>query len=97
MPTNDCHRCFTWNDLVYFTAAEKGDALSIHICAEGREAKRALRQALNEFSEAMFHWFPWCKMIIGAVIPQSVINLGLKCGFEVGARVNGITVMVRKR
>lgn len=96
MPGNENHLYYSWNDEVYFSATKHGEALSIHIAAD-RRGKRGLRRALNEFCEWLFQHYAWCKVIIGMVGPQSIVNLGLKCGFEIAARQGPATIMVRER
>ena len=84
LPTNDKHRNFRWSDgisVVYFSAARKGSALSIHLAA-GDHGILGLRRAVNDFCEQAFEAFLWCEMIIGLVAKRSIVNLGKKCGFE---------------
>jgi hypothetical protein len=66
---------------VFFSATRQGNAMPIHIAA-AKESRRCLRIAANEFCEHLFSEYEWCEVVIGAVIPISVVNLAHKCGFH---------------
>lgn len=85
IPTNENHRVYKWDGgNVFISAARKGNALSIHISAKGREAKRKVRKALSQFLKWAFIVFPWAEYILGAISPErkSVVNLTKKVGFK---------------
>ncbi|MAF43427.1 MAG: hypothetical protein CMI54_04560 [Parcubacteria group bacterium] len=74
--------CVKHNDHnVFFTVTQKGEAIEAHVCAKGREGRRALRDACVDFLLWVKIACPWCKMVIATVIPRSVYNLCKKIGF----------------
>ena len=80
---NSNHRVYEWSNngyTVYFSATSHGDAMSIHLAAN-KESRRCLRMAVNEFCDYIFDQFKWCDVILGAIVPASVVNLAKKCGF----------------
>lgn len=96
IPHSENYLFFEWLDGVYFTAAMLGEAMTIHIAAE-RNSIGKLRDAANEFCEYLFNRFKWCKMILGIIKPQSVVNLSLKCGFGIVGFAGEHTVVARLR
>ena len=66
---------------VYFLLAEKGDAIEIHIGANTREGKKALREAGLNIKQWIFNRYKWCKMIIAPIKTHSVYNLCRKLEF----------------
>lgn len=83
LPINDRYRVLQWKEgPVYISYTRKGDAIAMHIAAEG-SGKLELRNAANCFCATVFSEFEWCTVIIGLVGKQSVINLAKKCGFSV--------------
>jgi hypothetical protein len=66
---------------VYYMLTRRGDAMELHIAAEGRKGKLALRES----GAAIINWLPkhfkWCKMAIAPVGDKSVYNLCIKLGF----------------
>ena len=101
---NSNHRVYEWSKngyRVYFSATRHGDAMSIHLAAN-RESRRCLRIAVNDFCDYIFDQFKWCEVILGAIVPASVVNLAKKCGFTYLADVeihtgDIATVYSRKR
>ena len=105
LPMNDSYRVYCWNDAVWFSACGRGDAITIHIAAESRDARKGLRRAVEEFCVYLFDSFPWCRMILGVIGVQSVVNLATKTGFrvvdhrkaEVGGKLRDVTLVARPR
>ncbi len=60
---------------VYYQLTQRGDAIEIHIGAQGRKGKQHLRKA----SEAAKLWiketFPWCKCVLVITKLKSIDNL----------------------
>lgn len=82
--STDRHLNYRWTGdgrTVYFSAAQQGQAMTIHIAAEGKN-KLGLRKAAVEFVDYLFDSFPWCRVVMGGIKKKSVVNLALKCGFE---------------
>lgn len=78
------HRVYGWSDgdhTVYFSGCFHGKVMSIHIAAE-KDSRVSLRDAVEDFCESIFNAYTDCVAIVGAIKPQSVINLAKKCGFE---------------
>lgn len=67
---------------VYYMITRRGDAMELHIAADGRQGKLALRDA----GKAIIKWLPkyyeWCKMAIAPVGDKSVYNLCINLGFS---------------
>lgn len=79
----DAYRVYEWSKngyTVYFSATTLGKALSIHLAAPV-DSRRCLRQAVNDYIEYLFDTYEWCDVVIGAIVPTSVVNLAKKCGF----------------
>jgi hypothetical protein len=77
------YRVYEWSEngyKVFFSATQQGNAMVIHIAAP-IESKRCLRISVEDFCEFVYSSFPWCEVIMGAIIPASVVNLAKKCGF----------------
>ena len=74
------HRWEQGGCAVYFSQTRQDMALAIHIAAD-RKGKTRLRDAVNDYIEATFSEYDWCEVILGAIVPRSVINLAYKCGF----------------
>ncbi len=75
------HRWEKGGACVYFSSTRQDLALAIHIAAE-KTGKSRLREAVNDYIEASFREYDWCEVILGAVVPASVVNLAKNCGFE---------------
>ena len=57
--------CFRYLDEdVYFLLSKRGEALEIHVQADGRKGKRKLREGCQAIIEDVKDMFPWCKMLI---------------------------------
>ena len=81
--------CYQYQDKpVYFLLSKRGQAMEIHVKAEGREGKLLLRKACK----AVIDWIPkqfiWCKMLIAPVKVASVYNLCRKVGFKDGGLID---------
>lgn len=83
---------------VYFLLSQRGNAIEIHIAADGRKGKKALRMAGGAIIVYIKTVFPWCKMLIAGVTDKSVYNLCEKLGFSdfglVGNEVGQFNMMV---
>lgn len=80
----DNHILLEWSDgerQVYFSAAQQGQAMTVHIAAKGKN-KLALREAVEDFIDYIFTNYTWCDVVIGAITKPSVVNLANKCGFH---------------
>ena len=68
---------------VYYMLTRRGDAMELHVAAEGRAGRLALRDA----GRAIIKWIPdnykWCKMSIAPVRieTKAVYNMCIKLGF----------------
>ena len=81
--------CFRYLDEdVYFLLSKRGEALEIHVQADGRKGKKRLREASKAIVKQVPNMFPWCRMLIAPVKEASVYNLCIKCGFEDGGLIN---------
>lgn len=88
LPFSENYLAFRWFDdghEVFLSAAAQGDSMPIHIAAIGRENKRKLREAVNEFCVFLFCEYPGIRAVVGVIGPKSVINMALKCGFSIVA------------
>jgi len=75
-----CLRHSEWP--VYFLLSQRGEALEVHIAADGREGKKAMRTVGAEFLKYIDIAYPWCKMLIAPVTVKSVYNFCIKMGFN---------------
>lgn len=66
---------------VYFCLLGRGKALEIHVAAEGRGGRRALRDALACLPSWVESEGIQCHMLIATISKRSVINLVRKCGW----------------
>jgi hypothetical protein len=79
----DAYRVYEWSKngyQVFFSATSHDNTIAIHLAAP-QDSKRCLRLAVNEFVDYLFNEFEWCEVVMGAVVPVSVVNLAKKCGF----------------
>ena len=86
IPANAKHRVFKWDKGdVYFSMARRGDALSIHIMAKTREAKRKAGKALKQFTNWCFDNFGWCKHVLGVIDPNKpgLVKMAKNQGYQV--------------
>ena len=67
---------------VYYMITQRGDAIEIHVGADGREGKKALREACKAVIEWVKDNYKWCDMLIAPVSIKSVYNLCKKLGFS---------------
>ena len=91
LPYGDTDRLFKWEEKkkrVYFSACRVDDALEIHIATI--TGKKKLDKALNEFCEAAFKHYGWCRKIVGLTIFPRLIELGKRNKFKVvgGKNIN---------
>ena len=64
---------------VYMLLVGRGNALEIHIAADGREGRRGLRNAVACLPGWLESSGIECEMLIATATKQSVINLARKC------------------
>ena len=67
---------------VFFLVSQRGDALECHIAAIGRDSKRHMRHAAEDFIKFAPRVYPWVKMLIAPVKMASVANYCRKIGFK---------------
>ncbi len=83
---------------VYYLLSQRGKAMEIHCGAEGREGKRALREAGKAIIEHVKVIMPECKQLIAPVSDKAVYNLCIKLGFKdygkIGNKAGILTMMV---
>jgi hypothetical protein len=83
--------------------SQRGDAMQMHLAT--KNGKRKLRQAVNEFCNAIFIVYPEIEKIVGYISKNSVKNLAKKCGFEevvtkqasINGKIEDISLMMRVR
>lgn len=94
--TNENHLVFQYQDCpeILFSVSRRGNAASAHFSC-GKSGLRHLKQAINDFCNWVFWLFDWCEMILAQVKKESVGRLIQKCGFDMVAKVKGITVYAR--
>ena len=83
---------------VYFSAARKGNAMTIHLSADKRGAKH-LDEAVEDFVLYIFSTFKWCKMVLGIIDSKrkGIIALSKRRGFELIGRTENADIMMRLR
>jgi len=98
LPTDRNHLNFRWSGAnILFSMTRKGNAASIHFTVRDKKSERKLKQAVNEFCVEIFRVCKWCDMIIGQVKKNSIVRIGLKCGFKLIGQKDGVSIMIRKR
>lgn len=99
LPHDSNYRLYRWSSpdcRIYFSAARKGLAITIHLSSD-KPGLRRLPAALSEFCEHIFNEFSWCRMIFGIIGPRSIVRLSERCGFQHFLTNDSATVMVRFR
>lgn len=89
-------RLYDGDSEAYFSLTQQGKAAVMHIAAD-RKGKLKLRHFLNSFCELVFSLYEWAEVIMGIVGKKSVVNLGLKCGFQIIQETNSFTIIGRWR
>ena len=85
----DYGRCYQYDDKpVYFLLSRRGNAMEIHVKADGREGRILLRKGCAAVIEWIPRQFIWCRMLIAPVKEMSVYNLCKKLGFKDGGLID---------
>lgn len=96
VPRDDNHILCEWrgNGRIVFSFSMMGNAISAHF-ASGPKSLRYIKGAIEEFSDHIKVFFPWCTMILANIDRPSVIRLVKKCGFGYVASYGKCTVYAR--
>ena len=84
LPMSDAFIALRWDRddcKVYFSAAQIGEAMTIHLSAD-LEGCKHLEDAVEDFMAYIFSEFKWCKMVLGLIEKRSVMRLAERCNFE---------------
>lgn len=87
---------FLYKDSVYMACSRRGDeGAMIHIAAKGK-AKLLIRDAVQDFVKMLFDT-DWCRMVIATIkkTRKSVVNLAVKCDFQMVASLDGYYLYAR--
>lgn len=99
LPTDSNHINFKWVEpgvSVCFSATRQGDGMSCHFTAD-RSGVRRIHDAIDEFCEFVFYFFPWCRMVIAKIIMPKVIRIVRECGFEfLTTHSRGVVYIMRR-
>ena len=96
---NENHLAFKWNRSdceVFFSATRHGLGMSCHFSSDKR-GLRHIRQAIGEFIDYVFEFYPWCKMILCITNRPSVVRIVEDFGFQHVMTNNGCMAYMRKR
>lgn len=99
LPFDDNYLIFGWDNpdcRVYFSAAQKGHAMTAHFSADKAGLKH-LKTVIPLFCEYLFNEFDWCQMIFAIIGPKSIVRLCERCDFKHLTMNDRATVMVRYR
>ena len=85
---------YQWTDgarSVWFSAARKGNGMTMHICAPNRTDKLALRVAGEDFVNYLFDTFDWLEVIFCISNIQATINQSIKQNFHFLGKITAET------